>query len=86
MPTILDFSHFNIYSSFNEGEFSLLENTSINSFVDTLLTSGNYKFYVATVDNADQESEPSDTLNHTCTAIEWNNWIKSGSPRLQGKK
>ncbi|MBI9038257.1 MAG: T9SS type A sorting domain-containing protein, partial [Bacteroidales bacterium] len=61
MPEINDFDYFNIYSEFNR-EFSLLGSTVGTQFLYDLPEFGVYQFYVTTVDNSGQESDPSETV------------------------
>jgi hypothetical protein len=63
MPEILDFNIFNIYSSFDNGDFTLLESITDTIYNYMMPLEGYYQFYVTTVDLAEQESENSDTVS-----------------------
>ena len=63
IPEILDFNVFNIYSSFDNGDFTLLESISDTIYNYLMPSEGSYQFYVTTVDLAEQESENSDTVS-----------------------
>ncbi|NOR88171.1 MAG: T9SS type A sorting domain-containing protein, partial [Bacteroidales bacterium] len=65
MPEILDFDHFNIYSSYDNGEFVLLGSITDTVYNFTMPLEGFYQFYVTTVDLADQESEDSEIVSCT---------------------
>ncbi|MCD4818286.1 MAG: T9SS type A sorting domain-containing protein [Candidatus Cloacimonetes bacterium] len=82
MPDISDFNYFNIYSSVNYNEFFLLDIASIATYTYTLPEQGNYQFYVTTVDNADQESEPSETVEYEYTSIDPDNNILPSAVKL----
>lgn len=63
MPAINDFDHFNIYWSTDGGAtFNLLDQTVGVQYFYTVPSNGLYQFYVTTVDNAGQESEPSNIV------------------------
>lgn len=58
-PNINDFDHFNIFMSESGGSWELLDNT-IGTQISYMSTNTNYKeFYVTTVDQTNQESDPS---------------------------
>ncbi len=63
MPEILDFNVFNIYNSFDNGDFTLLDSITDTLYNYMLPSEGSYQFYVTTVDLAEQESENSDTVS-----------------------
>ncbi|MCD4818290.1 MAG: T9SS type A sorting domain-containing protein, partial [Candidatus Cloacimonetes bacterium] len=73
MPDIQDFNYFNIYCSINENDFILLDTAISETYTYTLPEFGNYQFYVTTVDNAEQESEPSEIVVYEYTSIDSNN-------------
>lgn len=61
-PDINDFDHFNVYYSLNSGNWELLTET-IGRQLQYLSAGGEYtEFYVTTVDQGGQESEPSATV------------------------
>ena len=82
MPDITDLNHFNIYYSINENEFALLDTTSSAIFTYALPNSGYYQFYVTTIDNAEQESEPSEIVVYEYTSIDPDNNLLPIAVRL----
>ncbi|MCD4818285.1 MAG: T9SS type A sorting domain-containing protein [Candidatus Cloacimonetes bacterium] len=73
IPDISDFNYFNLYYSLNNNEFVWLDVVSYPTFSYNLPEPGNYQFYVTTVDNADQESEPSEIVVYEYTSMDSNN-------------
>ena len=61
-PAINDFNHFNIYWSHNGGAYTLLASTMGVEYFYTMPDNDNYSLYVTTVDNGDNESEPSQVV------------------------
>ena len=67
MPEIMDFNFFNIYYSADGGDYILLGDTVDTVYNYIIPSVGSYKFYITTVDLAEQESEPSDTVLYDYT-------------------
>ena len=70
---IPDLNYFNIYCSMNGNEFILLDTAPSSTYTYTLPELGYYQFYVTTVDNAEQESEPSEIVEYDYTSIDSDN-------------
>lgn len=66
-PIINDFDHYNVYVSVPGGSWDLLDNTIGTQFDFMKTNTNNAEFYVTTVDQAGQESDPSDIVVYDFT-------------------
>ncbi len=72
MPDINDFSYFNIFYSYEGGDFEVLD-TTVGTVYEYLITQmGYYQFYITTVNQMGMESDPSAIVEYTTAGNEGN--------------